>query len=165
MDSSARYALPLKTAFVHKERHTDVRIWPATAAADTVILFICGNPGLVDYYLEFLSTIHASSPSNYEVIGVGHEGHSPDQPLPLTEGLNLISHFGQRALPTLAEQVERKIAYVDHIHSEHKPGIKLVLIGHSVGAYICQEVRTRRLRKWTPTDIPTPIRYCVHDPT
>ena len=43
-------------------------------------------------------------------------------------------------MPSLREQVARKIAYVDQIRSAYPDEVKLVLIGHSVGAYICQEV-------------------------
>lgn len=97
--------------------------------------------GLIDYYTEFLSTIYTASPENYEVIGVGHEGHSPDHPLSTLEALSRPAVFNTRPLPTLQDQIDRKIAYVDEIRASYPSETKLVLIGHSVGGYICQEVR------------------------
>ena len=47
-------------------------------------------------------------------------------------------------MPSLREQVARKIAYVDEIRATYSDEVKLVLIGHSVGAYICQEVGADR---------------------
>lgn len=132
--------LPLRTTFAHKSRHSDVRIWPARRIPSVLILFICGNPGLIDYYTEFLSTIHGTSPDTYEIIGVGHEGHSTEQPLPLLEAFNRPRAFHTRRLPTLQDQIDRKIAYLDEIKASYPQDSKVVLIGHSVGAYICQEV-------------------------
>jgi pimeloyl-ACP methyl ester carboxylesterase len=96
--------------------------------------------GLIDYYDEFLSSLHATNADRYEVVGVGHEGHSPDRPLSFLEALQHPNVLRTRPMPSLGEQVARKIAYVDQIRSAYPDEVKLVLIGHSVGAYICQEV-------------------------
>jgi alpha-beta hydrolase superfamily lysophospholipase len=97
--------------------------------------------GLIDYYEGFLSTIHAHGEDTYDVIGLGHEGHSTDKPLGNLEGLNRPDAFrNTRPLPSLQEQIDRKVDFVDQIRATYPAGTKLVLIGHSVGAYICQEV-------------------------
>lgn len=160
---SAHAALPLRSTLEHDGRHTDIRIWPARSAVKAVVLFICGNPGLsatnpgpmdelrslsvpiisglIDYYTEFLSTIHALNiDESQEIIGLGHEGHSTDRPLSYLEALNRPDAFRKtRPLPTLREQIDRKIDLVDKLVAKYTSDVKLVLIGHSVGAYICEK--------------------------
>lgn len=134
-------SLPLRSTLLHDERYTDVRLWPCRSGQpQVVLLFICGNPGLIDYYNEFLSSLYAANADRYEVIGVGHEGHSPDRPLSFLEALQRPDVLRTRPMPSLREQVVRKIAYVDEIRATYPDEVKLVLIGHSVGAYICQEI-------------------------
>jgi pimeloyl-ACP methyl ester carboxylesterase len=93
-----------------------------------------GNPGIISYYDEFLSVLHELSPST-TILGVslaGHEDYELQNPL------------------SLDEQLQNKVRIVDSIGSSapftslkgDKP--KLVVMGHSVGAYIA--LQTMRLR-------------------
>lgn len=93
-----------------------------------------GNPGVISYYDEFLTTLHDESPST-TILGVslaGHEDFELLQPLSLTE------------------QIENKVRIVDTIISsrpfssfmDDKP--RLVVMGHSVGAYMALQVLKQR---------------------
>ena len=93
-----------------------------------------GNPGLISYYDEFLTALHDDSPST-TILGVslaGHEDFEVSQPL------------------SLQEQIENKIRIVDTIVSsapfssltEDRP--RLVIMGHSVGAYMALQVLRKR---------------------
>ncbi|KAL8811044.1 MAG: hypothetical protein Q9223_003167 [Gallowayella weberi] len=111
---------------------------------DYLIFHIPGNPGLIPYYDPFLSTLHASlsssttSPSaNYHVCGYS------------LAGFETTEHH--HALAGLEDQVE----YVDQLlydqvdEMRHRIGRtpKVILMGHSVGAYILLEIiRNHRTR-------------------
>lgn len=111
------------------------------ARALPVLELIADRPsGLISYYDEFLSGIHATSPQSYEVIGIGHEGHSAEYPLSYIEALNRPATFGTQPVPGLQKQIQTKIAYVDELRHQYGSNVKLAIMGHSVGAYICQEV-------------------------
>ncbi|CAD6585902.1 MAG: hypothetical protein CYPHOPRED_003328, partial [Cyphobasidiales sp. Tagirdzhanova-0007] len=79
-----------------------------------------------------------------EIVGIGQEGHSPDQPLSYLEALHQPDFLHQRLLPTLDDQITRKISHVDYLREQYGSELRLVLIGHSVGVYICQEVLKAR---------------------
>jgi hypothetical protein len=98
------------------------------------------KPGLISYYDEFLSVIHATCPQSYEVIGIGHEGHSADYSLSYLEALNRPATFGTQPIPGLQKQIKTKIEYIDELRHQYGEDVKLAIMGHSVGAYICQEV-------------------------
>jgi hypothetical protein len=61
---------PLRAVWDVSGYQTETLIWPATTRAKTILLFIPGNPGLVEYYTSFLQGIHKAldSPS-FEIIG------------------------------------------------------------------------------------------------
>jgi pimeloyl-ACP methyl ester carboxylesterase len=95
---------------------------------------ILGNPGIISYYDEFLTELHHESPST-SILGIslaGHEDYEVSSPL------------------SLQEQVDNKVRIVDMILSStqfssfvnDKP--KLVVAGHSVGAYMAVQVLKRR---------------------
>src|SRR5579859_933931 len=93
-----------------------------------------GNPGVISYYDEFLTALHDESPST-TILGIslaGHEDYELSRPL------------------SLQEQIENKVRIVDTIVSsppftsftDEKP--RLVVMGHSVGAYIAFNVLKQR---------------------
>jgi dienelactone hydrolase len=109
----------------------------ATGAPRTIVVIFPGNPGAVDFYSTFASTLQKlsasaaaaqslSSPSpEVAVVTVGHASHS--------------SRTATRTRFDLAQQVSHKASVVAHLLSL-EPGARLVLVGHSVGAYMALEV-------------------------
>jgi dienelactone hydrolase len=109
----------------------------ATGAPRTIVVIFPGNPGAVDFYSTFASTLQklsasaaaaqsSSSPSpEVAVVTVGHASHS--------------SRTATRTRFDLAQQVSHKASVVAHLLSL-EPGARLVLVGHSVGAYMALEV-------------------------
>ncbi|GAA96146.1 uncharacterized protein L969DRAFT_43732 [Mixia osmundae IAM 14324] len=115
---------------------------------DLIVVFVPGNPGLVDYYTDFLTTVAdltnpRKSPKGgrnlkTDVIAISH----------LAQATSPLSSLAYSAilsgkLPTLADQVDHKIACIDRVHGLF-PKAKIVLIGHSVGAWICCQVLKAR---------------------
>ncbi|KAL8941182.1 MAG: hypothetical protein Q9211_001921 [Gyalolechia sp. 1 TL-2023] len=112
-----------------------------TDAQEYLIFLIPGNPGLIPYYDPFLSALHAlleSSPalgsSNFHLCGHSLAGFEA------TEG----------NVPRLAG-LQDQIKYVDDLLYNRVDEIrdrtgqtpKVILMGHSVGAYILLEIITR----------------------
>lgn len=97
-----------------------------------------GNPGVISYYDEFLNVLSEESPST-TILGLslaGHEEYELSSPL------------------SLQEQIDNKVRIVDMILAsapftnlssaagDIKP--KLVVMGHSVGAYMALQVLKRK---------------------
>lgn len=61
---------PLRAVWDVAGYQTETLLWPASTSKKTILLFIPGNPGLVEYYTGFLQGIYkaVASPS-FEVIG------------------------------------------------------------------------------------------------
>ncbi|KAK7064374.1 lipid droplet-associated hydrolase [Favolaschia claudopus] len=94
---------------------------------DAVFLFIPGNPGLLEFYTPFLESIHNENGCFLTVWAAGHLGH--------------------RGLPcsdySLAAQVENAIQAIDAV-SDAFPRARIVVSGHSVGAWIALQVLKAR---------------------
>lgn len=94
--------------------------WPG---GSTLLYFIPGNPGLVDYYLDFLSSLSASTMEFVSIYTVSHYGHS--------------ARYPNKGKPySLSEQIQHHIACLNRIAE----GRKIIVAGHSVGAFIACQV-------------------------
>lgn len=115
---------------------------PSTDAnsQDYLVFFIPGNPGLVSYYEPFLSRLHSllssysqSKKARYHICGQSFKGFeiSPESKTP-------------RYPLSLPEQVkyQEDLLYY-HVDSHYKASgrsPKVILMGHSVGAYVLLEL-------------------------
>lgn len=118
------------------------------------VFFITGNPGLIGYYEPFLSTLSSllsvsthrfhilgTSFSGFETVSSAHfkNGHRPPHGLPrqielAEERLHGFVQQDQEASSGYAGERQR--------HGKTSPA-KVILIGHSVGAYILLELIRR----------------------
>ncbi|KAG9295390.1 hypothetical protein G9A89_013419 [Geosiphon pyriformis] len=128
---------------------TETLFWPATnITEEKIVLFmIPGNPGAIDYYIPFLSTIYKEYQKRIEIIGVSHLGH--------THGPH---NNSLKRLWSLQDQIEHKIKCFDLIREKFlvqdgadggggggDGGLpKFILCGHSMGAYICSRLLKAR---------------------
>lgn len=105
--------------------------WPSRRSGPptAVLLFICGNPGIPTWYIEFIDAIRQrASSSSIAFLAVGHIGHAHDLPQPKdTRHLSLES------------QVEAA-GYAQAALLEAFPGVSLILVGHSIGGYIAMQL-------------------------
>ncbi|KAI8097458.1 uncharacterized protein BX664DRAFT_326428 [Halteromyces radiatus] len=131
---------PLRAIWNAGNNPTETLWWPVkpslsnSSNSKTVLFFICGNPGLVEYYTDFLQTIHEQTIHfPLEIIGVSHLGHSIGHH---TSTVNRV--YG------LQEQIDHKIACFDQLRKENESDTQYILMGHSVGSYICAEVLKKR---------------------
>jgi len=89
-----------------------------------------GNPGLVDFYIPFLSRLYTQySSSNLAIVGRGHLGHCPQiQATP--------KHQPEESLKI---QIQTSLEVLDAI-STFYANTRIVVVGHSVGAWLALQV-------------------------
>ncbi|KAG9117709.1 hypothetical protein FRC07_007325 [Ceratobasidium sp. 392] len=110
---------------------------PNTIAPELVLLFIPGNPGLVKFYTEFLEDVHRTTNSAGTRLAIfirGHIGHAP----------SLLPENDSPWSVGLDSQVASTIELYDSIRDTYGPNTKIVLAGHSVGAWIATQVMHAR---------------------
>lgn len=113
---------------------------PPSLTIKLVLVFIPGNPGLVSYYDSFLTTLQSSLPNEIkettEIYAVGHLGHSLKG-----EKEGMVKGFKPSQQASLEEQVESKIEFVDELKGKYGDDVKIMVMGHSIGSWVCLQVR------------------------
>jgi len=94
-----------------------------------VLLLIPGNPGLPDFYCDFLPKLASSVGGVHRSVCLGHAFHSP------------FIKAGQKA--GLREQYEHKVQFVEKEFGHELENIDFFLAGHSIGARCCLELMHR----------------------
>ncbi|CBQ69812.1 conserved hypothetical protein [Sporisorium reilianum SRZ2] len=145
-------ALPVVTSFAGAQ----TLWWPCSRSTPprVVLLFIPGNPGVSSYYIDFLHAIYTSpllKTSGIEILAVSHRGHAP---LPSIGTNSVWGDNGTNAAQagkgygcTLRDQVRHKVAVVDAVHrmyNSEERRAQVVVVGHSIGAWIAGEVLKAR---------------------
>ncbi|TFK77268.1 hypothetical protein BDN72DRAFT_807915 [Pluteus cervinus] len=110
--------------------------WPPLRqeqALDRIILFVPGNPGLIEFYIPFLDAIHQHQHGEQlGILALSYMGHTPGFPDAGVDCLNLPS------------QVQGFIDAHDNIRAAFGQNIPMTLIGHSVGAWVATQVLKQR---------------------
>ena len=89
-----------------------------------------GNPGLVDFYIPFLSAIYVKLIStNVAILARAHLDHAPQ----------ILEHLRRPPSHGLTIQIESSIEILDSILYNYTK-TRIVVIGHSVGAWISLQV-------------------------
>ncbi|CAI6333252.1 unnamed protein product [Periconia digitata] len=124
-----------------------------------VIYFVTGNPGLIEYYRTFLTHLYgallsdSSSQNNairFHVYGRSFSGFEVDG----SDAAEVAKHATTPPPYSLDEQIAHSEAAVEelvrHVREENvddgEQDVRVILMGHSVGAYVLLEM-TRRLRE------------------
>ncbi|KAL1413609.1 hypothetical protein Q8F55_001384 [Vanrija albida] len=145
--------LPVRCFFEHRKAGCEglaaMTYWPPKRGnhvpPENFILFILGNPGLLNYYQEFLEELHAKIPDSYAILCTSHVGHDPSCPPP-SKPFDLI-----QTLETKIELVETIQSSLNAWHVEGGlkgqgvPAPRFTLMGHSVGAWMCSQMLERRM--------------------
>lgn len=109
----------------------------------TYLLFLPGNPGLIEYYRTFLSTLSALLDRRIDILGVSHAGFHTRQ---------TAARAGAPGYWTLSEQITQKVQIVEWLgrrcgssdgdRDEDGDGerARVIIAGHSVGAFMALEV-------------------------
>lgn len=94
-----------------------------------LFVWIPGNPGLIEYYEEFLMLIHRQHPE-WEVLGISHAGMS-------TASVSKSEKSKRNDVYSLKQQIDHKLEIIKDFSSTNRP---LIIMGHSVGAYMVQHI-------------------------
>ena len=61
---------PLKLIMQVEQHATETLWWPSKNNDKNLILFVVpGNPGVIDYYVEFLNTVHSELERKIDIVG------------------------------------------------------------------------------------------------
>eukprot|EP00891_Asterochloris_glomerata_P000518 jgi/Astpho2/518/Aster-x0937 len=96
-----------------------------TGTEELQILIIPGNPGAAGYYTPYMEHLHEQLRGRASIRAVSHLGHGPN------------SSRRSRQRCDLKQQILHKLHYVQQHMSPRTP---LVLIGHSIGAFMALAV-------------------------
>ncbi|TAQ86936.1 hypothetical protein B7494_g4733 [Chlorociboria aeruginascens] len=122
-------------------------------ASYTLIYFITGNPGLIGYYTTFLSTLNtllssSSTPtSTIHINGQSLFGFEDEDISANTDSPYTLEQEIQLSLQSIKTQ------RIPSGPRENQPYDNIILIGHSVGAYILLEAISRLRNTNTPMKI------------
>jgi Lipid-droplet associated hydrolase len=127
-------------------------------------LFRSGNPGLLDFYVPFLNAIHRatvsessdshvcpSSSSSVTIFAHAHLGLSSYIGTS-TDGASF--PFPETSSVALPAQIEAHLEFLDVLlaayggHRDSYPATRVLLVGHSIGAWFVQELLKARAAHW-----------------
>ncbi len=109
---------------------------PATVKSNKLLVFIPGNPGICEYYTAYLDQIHKQVPE-YTIICPSHAGFNPEVKI-------------NPKIYSLDDQIDHKVdlitSFIDDkelFQRESNSVIEMILMGHSVGAWVVQRLSNR----------------------
>lgn len=89
------------------------------------VVFVPGNPGVITFYTNFLESLFMLLEGKASVTAIGHVGHTKKT-------------WEHGRLFSLQEQIHLKISFIEQQLGEVE--VPLVLVGHSIGAYMSMEI-------------------------
>ncbi|EGV61750.1 hypothetical protein PSN45_000437 [Yamadazyma tenuis] len=102
------------------------------SAVPELLIFIPGNPGLVEYYITYLELIQQAHPT-FEIYCISHAGYQ-------TTGDYVKEGSKKYPVYSLDFQVKHKCKIINDILHQKGGKANLYIMAHSVGAFIVQRV-------------------------
>lgn len=162
----SKFGLPIRTSFAWRPSlypPSDINIWSPSfvnrmtfndtsqSPLEVLVVFIPGNPGLVDFYDEFLEELYNRLHSrriSSQVICAGHVGLSSNNS---NTDLRYLDNFclqirskqeKKKVYANLQDQIDYHQDFVAHLATQIDfRKTKLFVLGHSIGGYIANKVR------------------------
>lgn len=100
--------------------------------ASHLVKIYLGNPGLIEFYTPFLTAIHKKTDNGIAILAHAHLGHSP--------AISQDNSYQNAPSVSLTSQVAGAIEVVDSVKSAFGRAVRIVVTGHSVGAWIALQV-------------------------
>lgn len=139
------WASSLSETFSFGPTSNENDIKTTSTSPDVLVILIPGNPGLVDFYDDFIHNMFQNLSSknlSTQIICVGHVGHSltiSNSDLRYFKNFNVVAE--QDGYANLQDQIQYHQDFVERIGGlVDLEKTKVVLIGHSVGAHIAAKV-------------------------
>lgn len=93
-----------------------------------LFLLIPGNPGIAEFYDEFMKVLYQNSNYSIPVWTISHAGH-----VSIPSNNNLAVEKASYSVCSLEGQIRHKLTFIrDYLPKD----VKLILIGHSIGCYM-----------------------------
>ncbi|GAB0136441.1 hypothetical protein EsDP_00004742 [Epichloe bromicola] len=118
-----------------------------------LIYFVCGNPGLIGYYVDFLDALRnlldaSQGPTAHDIYGRNLVGFCDDEHEPFGPGNPPLDVRAQvdriyQDVAVAARRVSRLGTEGEDGTGNDKPYDFVILMGHSIGAYMCVEMLHR----------------------
>jgi len=109
------------------------------------IVVIPGNPGMVDFYIQFMKHISNKFKGSVPISAISHAGHTN------WLGYGQEERLADTGIYSLEEQIEHKVDYLSMLEEKHSAEqakncltptpLQFILVGHSVGSFICLRLR------------------------
>lgn len=141
---------------------------PAPRKPPTLIFFITGNPGLIEFYRPFLNQLRnllpredaPDSEREFHLYGASLAGFQLGSEHEREPGIKV---YGSGNPPFgLGEQIDRVVLQLTDAAKtfcdDHETRAQVILVGHSVGAYILLEIITRWQRMQLDERTQTPLQ-------
>ncbi|EDO46263.1 predicted protein, partial [Nematostella vectensis] len=114
---------------------------PRQDAEKVCVVVIPGNPGSIEFYDIFIATLFSESGGKIPIYGVGHAGHTKLEESSVFKCGRPKQY--EQEFPTdmhLDDQITHKLSFIAY----HIPkDCKVILVGHSIGAYIVLQMMKR----------------------
>ncbi|XP_024315984.1 lipid droplet-associated hydrolase isoform X1 [Brachypodium distachyon] len=96
------------------------------------VLVIPGNPGIVGFYKDFVEELYENIGGQASITAIGHISHGRKD-------------YENGRLFSLHDQIDHKVDFIEQelLHTEQS----IILVGHSIGAYIGLEIFKRLQKK------------------
>ncbi|KAH9039444.1 hypothetical protein EDB83DRAFT_2411710 [Lactarius deliciosus] len=133
--------VPVHATYSHGRPFGQAQVlwWPCTPRSQgdsviprTVLLFIPGNPGLLDVYIPFLDAIYSEANSSVTIFAHAHLG--------LSSYVGGDRSFPDTSSVTLPAQIQAHAEFLDELLAAYGPETSVLLVGHSIGAWFIQEM-------------------------
>jgi len=112
---------------------------PIENESEYVIIFIPGNPGIIEFYDRFLEEIYKRC--QIPVFGLSYPGHNSSQTALVRRVCKALYKESRcNCVFTLEEQIQHKLDFIDQYIDSNK---KVILLAHSLGSYITLNVIER----------------------
>jgi len=139
--------VPVHAVYSHKRPFGQAQVlwWPwtsqdASVLPRTVLLFIPGNPGLLDFYVPFLDAIYDQT--NVPIFAHAHLG--------LSSFIGGDRSFPDTSSVTLPTQIQAHLEFLDELLAAYGPKTSVLLVGHSIGTWFIQEMLKARAAALRP---------------
>lgn len=119
------------------------------AETRALIYFVCGNPGLIGFYVDFLDALRnlldtSQSATAYDIYGRNLAGFCDHEHEPFTPDNPPCDVDGQ--VDVIYQDVASRRVSTEDGSGSDKPYDFVVLMGHSIGAYIAVEIFHRHMQ-------------------
>ncbi|ONK77496.1 uncharacterized protein A4U43_C02F7180 [Asparagus officinalis] len=101
------------------------------------IVFVPGNPGVISFYKDFVESLYELLDGNASITAICHIAHTRKD-------------WERGRMFSLQDQINHKVDFIKQELQTNGP--PLILVGHSIGSYICIEVFKR---------LPQQVRFAI----